>query len=226
MGAKTLATFRSDLLLELGNRQDVTESTQTQWINSSYADLCTRDTFWGLRVPLKFLFPELNTSTTKNTTAYRAYIDVPTDCLVTATIHDTSNDVKLKNIAWRDYVRKTGRDDSGEADKPTLWVRYGSYYYLYPTPDSTYVMTVYYRKRPAALSATTDTTAIGAEWDEVILKLAVIQSLMRLKDYEKAEVEKKEWLDVVASKISIYRQEMGDRGDYMKPDPAYFDWSY
>jgi hypothetical protein len=226
LGQKALSVFRSDLLLELGARTDTTTTQQDQWINAAYTDLTTRDTFWGLRVPFKFAFPELNTSTTKTTTAYRPYIDVPTDALVASTIHDTSNDVKLKNMAWRDYIRKTGRADTASAGKPTYWTRYGSYYYLYNTPDSAYVMTVYYRKRPALLSATTDVTAIGAEWDEVILKLAVIQTLMRFKDYEKAEVEKKEWLDLVASKVSIYRQEMGDRGDVRKPDQSYFDFTY
>jgi hypothetical protein len=49
---------------------------------------------------------------------------------------------------------------------------------------------------------------------------------MRFKDYEKAEAEKKEWLDVVASKVLLYTHEMGDRGDYMKPDQSYHSWGY
>ena len=228
MGSKALSTFQADLILEIGSRTDVTAALQKQWLNSAYLDLTTRDRFWGVRVPFRYMFPELNTSTTTGTTttAYRPYISVPSDMLVTHTIIDTTNDQKLKNMSWSDYIRKTGRNNSDDADKPTRWLRYGSYYYLYPTPDSSYVMEVFYRKRPAELSAATDVTAIGAEWDEIILKLAVIQTLMRFKDYEKAEAEKKEWLDVVASKVLLYTHEMGDRGDYMKPDQSYNSWGY
>ena len=172
------------------------------------------------------MFPELDTSTTSTTQADRAWITVPTDKLTTYTIFDTSNDKKLKNIARADYIRRTGRADTDQADKPTHWLTMGTKYYLYPTPDAAYVMEVFYRKRPADMSASTDVTVIGSEWDEVVLKLAVIQSMMRLKDYEKAEIEKKEWLDVVASKIQLYRAEMGDRADYLKPDPSYNQWGY
>jgi hypothetical protein len=226
VGAKDFSTFKTDLIIELGSRTDITTTLQGQWVNSAYTDFTTRAQFWGLRVPYKFMFPELNTSAIINTVGDRAWISVPTDMLVTTTIHDTSNDRKLKNMAWRDYIRKTGRGDSDESGTPNYWCRYGTYYYLYPTPDDSYVMEAFYRKRPTSLSASTDVTAIGAEWDEVILKLAVIQSLMRLKDYEKAEIEKKEWLDVVASRVQLYTQEMGDRGDYMKPDQSYHQWTY
>jgi hypothetical protein len=226
MGTKTLAGFRADLLLELGSRTDTTTTQQDQWINASYMDLTTRSNFWGLKVPIKYMFPELNVSSTAYTQEDRAYIDVPSNCLVTYTIVDTSNDNKLKNVGWRDYIRRTGRNDTDSSGEPTSWTRYGSYYYLYPTPDSAYNIEIYYRKRPTLLSATTDTTAIGTEWDEAILKLAVIQTMMRFKDYEKAEIEKKEWMDMMASRIGIYTQEMGDRGDYMKPDQGYHQWGY
>jgi hypothetical protein len=172
------------------------------------------------------MFPELSVSTTVNTLAERAWVLVPTDMIITETIHDTTNDVKLKNIAWRDYIRKSGRGDSDESGEPTHWVRRGGYYYLWPTPDAAYVLEVFYRKRPAALSAATDVTVVGAEWDEAILKLAVIQTLMRFKDYESALVEKKEWMDMMASKVGIYTQELGDRGDFMKPSQAYHTWTY
>lgn len=172
------------------------------------------------------MFPELNVTANKTTVAQQAWVTVPTDMLITYTIHDTTNDRKLKGIGWREYMRRTGRADSDSADDPTHWVRYGGNYYLYPTPDAAYVLDVSYRKRPTALSAATDVTAIGAEWDEAILKLAVIQTLMRFKDYEPALVEKKEWLDMMASKIGIYTQELGDRGDYLKPDQSYHQWGY
>lgn len=226
MGAKSFSTFKTDLVLETGARTDFTTTLQGQYINSALTDFTTRDTFWGLRVPFKFMFPELNTSTTVSTVEDRAWITAPTDKLITYTIHDNSNDKKLKNINWRDYIRRAGRGDTDEAGSPTHWATYGSSYYLYPTPDDSYVMEIYYRKRQAELSGSADVTAIGAEWDEVILKLAVIQTLMRFKDYEKAEIEKKEWLDVVASRVRLYSQEMGDRGDYMKPDQNYFNWNY
>ena len=61
---------------------------------------------------------------------------------------------------------------------------------------------------------------------EPILKLAVIQSMMRLHDYEKAAIEKKEWVDMMAGKLGFYENEEKDRDEQFSVDPAYKDYRY
>lgn len=71
------------------------------------------------------------------------------------------------------------------------------------------------------MSANTDTTAVGEEWDEAILKLAVIQSLRRLKQYDRAALEEEAWMVMMRRKLGIYDAQTRDQTDTMRPD-----WSY
>jgi hypothetical protein len=90
---------------------------------------------------------------------------------------------------------------------PTEYVRLGTSIYLSPTPDAATALTIYYRKVPAPLAATTDVTVLGTEWDEPILKLAVIRAHQALKEYDLAELEKKAWTEDVLGLMGIYNQE-------------------
>ncbi len=225
MGERTYAEMCADLKFHLGNRTD-SDTNIANWINVAYKDLTTRNMLWGVKMPEQYIFPELNTSASKSTTDGVAYVTVPTDALYVATIDDTTSKRKLVNIPWREYIKHPDRATTTSEGAPTKWVRYGLNLYLYPTPDATYALTVYYRKRPAELVNASDVTLVGDEWDEPILKLAVIQSFRRFGEYEKAEVEKKEWVDMMAAKVGMYFREESDRETYRKPDMTYFTSGY
>lgn len=223
MGDKAFSVFASDLTYELGNRTDIAASVGA-WINTAYLEFTTRNQFFGFKFPKYFYFPELETSASATTTAGTDYVALPSDALILYTIHDNTNDNKLGGIKFREYVDKTGRATSASRSKPLYWLRYGSQIKLYPTPDGAYSLTVYYRKRPTALSLDGDVTAIGAEWDEAILKLAVIQSMMRLKQYDTADVEKKALVELLAGKVDIYDKEQRDLKKFFAPDIAYLNY--
>jgi len=225
MGVKKFSEFKDELKFELGRPNDTSLDSYTGgWINTAYIQLTTRNKFWTINK--RFYFPELEVSTSDDTTDGQAYIDVPSGCLVIRTLWDSTSDIKLTKISWLDYVNKTGRADSSSEGAPTKWCRQGDYIYLNPTPDGTYTIYIYYRKIPTLLSANDDTTAIGTEWDEPILQLAVMQSHMRLGEFDKAEVKKKEWLETVGSLVGVYEQEKFDREDIRKPSIAYLDYKY
>ena len=225
MGVKSFASLKEELVFELGNRPDVTTPTDYagKWVNAAYMILCTQNRMWGLRK--NWYFPELEASETKTTTDGVAYISVPTDCLIVRHIWDSTNDVLLTNISWYNYLRSVGRANTSSEGKPTQWVRRGNYLYLYTTPDATYSEVVHYRKRPALLTGVA-VTVIGAEWDDIIIKLAKIRALMALGEYTKAEVEKKEFIEMVTNVIGIYDQEEKARRDYMYVDPFYKKYEY
>jgi hypothetical protein len=225
MGDKTYATFQSDLTFYLGNRGDISAYVGG-WINTAYRDLATRDMFWSMSLPSGFIFPQLATSASSNTTDGVAYVAMPTDAFVLNTIHDATNDRKLESIPFKEYIEKANRADTDSEGKPQHWTRRGTSIFLYPTPDATYSLTVYYRKVPAAMSGGTDVTVLGAEWDEPILKLAVIQSLMRLGEYDKANYEKADWQESVAARVGAYLRNETDRKTYLIPDPATMNFEY
>ena len=73
------------------------------------------------------------------------------------------------------------------------------------------------------MSDSDDTTAIGEEWDEIILKMAVWQTLMRLKEYDKAEKEKEVVDEMIRDLRGIYDRENIDRDDILQPHQAYIN---
>lgn len=218
MGNRTFSTFQDNLIFELGERTDI-DSRVDDWINTAYMTLTCKSLFPELRQP--FIFPELETSTSSDTTDGTAYISAPTDALFVRTCWDSTSDKKLTKIALRDYWDKTGRADTDSEGAPTEWVRHGSYIYLSPTPDDTYSITVYYRKRPTALSEDADTTVIGAEWDEIIQRLAKVQSLIRFGEYDKVAPERQELNALIKDLIYTQGQEELDREDRRIPHPAW-----
>ena len=186
---KSFTTFKSELLWALGGLASADVNSQEgNWINVAYLDFCSKNKFLRFEVPQTFDFPELNTTTTETGNDGDAYIPKPSDGLLVYAVWDMTNDNELsyKDHSW--YVAQAGRADASCEARPSCWIPYGDKLYLYPTLNAEYNFRIYYRKRPALLTGT-NTTVIGAEWDEPILMLAVIRGFMLLRDFEKA----KEW---------------------------------
>lgn len=220
MGTKTFTEFQDDLVFNLGKRADL-DTYKDDWINTAYMTLTTGNRFWGLKK--NFYFPELETVGSANTVDGTAYISTPADCLVIRQVWDSTSDVKLDRIGWKTYVEYTGRADASSEAAPSEYIRQGAYIYLYPTPDAVYAMRVYYRKRPAVLTGA-NTTVIGAEWDEPIVKLATAQSWLRLQDLGKYKAWREEFLSDVSGLIGIYDREEEDEDGFIRPDTAYLNW--
>ena len=231
MGAKTFTTFQSDLIFELGNRDDL-DDKKGDWINHAYITLTTMNRFWGLN--RDFHFPELMDFSTTSCTDGTAWVQTAERCLYVTDVWDTTNDVHLHNISHSKYVGKVGRDTAASEGDPKYWVVHGAtgnndeykVVWLYPTPDSSQGIRIYYRKIPAEMEQNADVTDIGVEWDEPLLQLAVVQSHMRLNEFDRAEVKKKEWVDMVSGLIGIYDKEQLARREVRKPSLAYIDRPY
>lgn len=228
MGTWTFTNFKDYAKFQCGQRTDLETGTNYYgvWVNAAYIDLTTRNKFWQLRIPKRFYFPELETSTTKTTTDGTAYVAMPTDALIIREVYDTTNNVHLEQIPWSKYIHKTDRTTSTAEGDPTQWVRQGSNIYLYRTPGTTGdTITIYYRKIPAVLTGTS-ATVIGIEWDEPILHLALNKGFMWLHEYDKAEIHKKEFIDMVTSLIDVYYEEEKARRDFIQLDTGYNQFEY
>ena len=223
MGTLTYTQMKDRLRFMHGMRLDFSSPIDYygQWISTSYLTLTTANRLYSIQ--RNFYFPELETDTSASpytpTVAHQAYVSVPSDCLIIRQIHNLTSDALLTATTWYLYMKATGR--ASTYAKPTQWIRRGTKIFLLPTPDAVYNLNVSYRKRPDALSDASDTTEIGAEWDEPIIKLAYIQSLERLGEYEKAELEKKDFSELVTNMLGVYDQEEKARRDYLVPDYLY-----
>jgi hypothetical protein len=228
VGAKAFSTFKTDLKFHLGRVNDTTLDTYTAgWLNTAYITLTTKNRFWGLK--RDFYFPELFDFSSTSCTDGTAWVQTAARCLYVEEVWDTTNDVQLHKISWNDYISKAGRADTDSEGDPTHWVVHGATgnnneyrkVWLNPTPDSSQGINIYYRKIPAELSEDDDVTAIGVEWDEPLLQLAVIQAHMRLNEFDRFELKKQEWLDAVSGLIGIY-----DKEDLARKDIRSLNYGY
>ena len=226
MGNWSYTNFQAYLKTRLGNRDDVESPVNYLgiWTNSAYLDLTTKNRFWGLK--RNFDFPQLRAvDSTKSTSDGVAYVAAPTDTLIIYQVRDTTSDSRLRRISFEEYTNKSGTADTDAEGVPTLWTRFGTYVYVYLTPDATYALNIFYRKIPAVLSGVGDTTAIDASWDSTILELATIKGYTWLQQYDKAEMARKQLLADLADKMGIYDKEDNSRRDIMTPDPNYYDFT-
>lgn len=218
MGTYTFDNFRDYLKLEMGQRADLESPTNfySIWINAAYLGLTTRDRFFDMKK--SFWFPELEDIKTATTSAGIPYVLTPTGTLVIRRIWNTTDDAYLGPMTKDEYYKKLSKATTASRGTPTKYVRLGANTYLSPTPVGTTALTFYRRMVPDILVEDDDVTVLGPEWDEPILKLAVIQSYMRLKEYDFAEVERKAWVDDVTNLINIYAQEERANEVVLGPD--------
>lgn len=217
MGVKTFAQMQADLKFELGQRDDL-DDYYDDWINAAYKTLTTSQKLFKMKK--KLYFPQLETSGNVNTVDGTAYVAVPATCLIIRDIWNSTDDQILRQIGAREYREKLGRANTSSEGAPTLWNRQGSSVYLYPTPDAVYTLTVYFKRRVTTLTGTA-VTLLGEEWDNMIVKLAVIQSLARLKEYGYLEAEQALWAEEADALSGIYYEEEEARNVVWHVDPTY-----
>ncbi len=219
MGEKTKTEFEDELRLNIGDN-DFLDDNLTSYINIAYLTITTQKRVLGINRDVRF--PELEVfDDAQFTSDGQPYINVPINCHLIRYLWDKTNDTKLNAISHREYIKKSGRADSDAEDKPLKWVRRGTFIFLYPTPDAAYNMYVYYKKRPIDLSDDVETTAIGAEWDEAILQMAVYQTHLRLGEFDHAKVKKEYLMELLHSLAGMYDEEHRDRKDIFRPDETY-----
>lgn len=155
----TLDEMRTEVQAILGGRSDATDDIVDDYINAAYKQLA-----------MSFRFYELeNTSTSTTTVSGTASYAVPTGCRQTISIVDTTNKNKLepRDIAWYEQ-QDTSTDVTGA---PEYYVRYGSNYLLWPTPDGAYSLRIRYTALPDTIT-TGEEPVYSVEWHRVLVFLA------------------------------------------------------
>lgn len=223
MGDRTYSEFRNEIRFNLGNPDisDLSDTKIGEWFNQSYLNFCTKDKFYGVRMPKEFFFPELDDDTIKTTSDGSPYVAKPAGCLNIYTCFDNTNKKKLTYKYFKEYIEKTDRATASARTNPVFWSPFKDKIYLYPTPDAIYQIAIYFRKKVSKLSSDSHVTLIGEEWDEPMTQYATTWSLKRMKQYDEAERWKIEFLTTVQDMLGIYLIEERDTGSTMQPDPNY-----
>ena len=228
-GTKTFAVMVDEVELAFGQRTDIATAAGG-WVNDAYMRITTADSLWGTRFHAYFPTLEIQSAAT-STTDGTSYVTTPTDCLFIRHIWDSTSDVKLAKISLADYIERTGRETATAEGKPREWTRRADTtkgndkIYVYPRPDATYALVIYYRAKPAALTGT-NATVIGVEWDEPIVTLACAIGAQRLQMFDAAKIYKEEFKDIIRGIACVYYQEDHDKTDYRKVGPYIEGFGY
>jgi hypothetical protein len=214
MGLSTFSELTAALKFRHGNNDEF-DAYYGGWVNRGYRQLVTMDRQWGIKRSL--FFPELMTSADASTVAGTATVAKPTDCYYITEVYDATNNQHLKWMSWNSYVAMTDRYTA--TGKPTKWHRVGASVYLYPTPDAVTTIRMYYRKIPAVLAGSA-VTAIGVEWDDIILDLADFNSRMWAGEYDKAKIMKESATARISEMMTAYDDEAKSKDERLSPDIA------
>lgn len=162
----------TELRARLGGRTDV-EARLPVWLNDAYFEL--------LLSPTIEIF-ELDTAVTVPTIAgLRIYSLVSlTNLWHILGMLDETNEREVRRWSWKafDQIRRT-------TGQPTKYARFGTNFYLDPTPNGVYNLLLRYRQRPNEL-AEGGSTVTGREWDEPLLHLAAEKGYIGLERHEQA----------------------------------------
>ena len=238
MGVLTFEELTSYTKFQIGGRRDVESATDESanlhgvWVNFAYKALCNQNRFHGLRI--NYTFPELmidNTGT--NTTAGTTYVDTPATILGTPhEVFDETSNVHLKWRPWSWYVDKTDRDTEASRGNPKYWTIYGAgatagtkRMYLYSTPDNTYSIYIYFRKKALTLTGTS-VTLIGEEWDQIILQMAVCEGYKWLREWSNYDKELAIVQEAIAGIIGHEQVSELARKETIQPSSAYSQLDY
>lgn len=223
MGTTTFAEFKQYVKHRFGNDDELDTGSSSgtnyygKWVNDAYLLLTTQQKLWALK--RRFRFPQLETFSYTSTVDGTPYISYPTDAVAIREVFDNTSKYRLRWIPWGKYLGYTDRADTNAEGPPTEWVGYGGYVYLHPTPGAAYTIQAYYRKKPTLLSAASDKTVIGSEWDEAIVDIATYLGKVYMRQFDEAKVFKAEATEKLAGVITSYDQEELSRNEYFQPDP-------
>lgn len=177
----------TEVKARIGNRSGI-DSRITQWVNDSYFEL--------MLLP-RFVFHELEKTSTIVTVVNTASYSLPTDLWFILNVTDTTNGREIRKGSWRSFDRRPAT--SGQVAR---YDRFGSGIQLDPPPNAIITMTVRYRFRPTELTAG-GSHLLGREWDEVIIVLATVKAFEALEQQQQAAVQRQLLEGLMGIRLSV-----------------------
>lgn len=123
-------------------------------------------------------------------------------------IVDPSNnviDISQSYLPFREFNRRFPLPASVEAGPPTAWTVHGGKLYLNRPTDTTYILRLFYLKKPLVLAADEDVPEIPEEFAEVLVLGAYYRVLERNEDFDQANyIKGGQYAEEVDKMVSRY----------------------
>lgn len=153
-------------------------------LSNDDADLLLNQAYWELLDSTPFREKE-TTSTFSFVDGTRLYqAPSPFEAVQGIAIYDTDDNKHSRldrmSMAWYEERYDSDTDNKG---KPEYYARYGSNFYVWPTPDEAYGGVIYYWTTLTDLSDANDTPEIPQAWHEIILYGAGWRRMVELGDF-------------------------------------------
>lgn len=201
----TRTQMETQIKFRLGNRTDI-DSQITLAVQSSYIELAT-----GLNIPETEETAVLTLSTTDTVKIY----EMPTDILYPIAIRNETEGERLEPLSIRNYDRIKDQSTRG---KPSHYVWWRNELIIWKPNDTTArTLALRYRKRPAELSASTSTSVLPLEWDEVIMQGAYFRMFDWLQMKQEAQLAKQEYVQMLQRRVNRLAEAQFDRNESAAP---------
>lgn len=190
--------LKTDLRDECGNptTTDVTDAKLGKYINYAYRDIATQYRHHNARSYCRF-----------DTIGSASRYALPASCGVLRTIRNVTKGYKLRKY---DAVEVASKGLEVAEGSPTHYSRNQDYIELYPTPESTEIIELYYEQLIVDLSDDLDVPVLLVGWHVGIVKLARWYYFDGLRSYTEAKLAKDSFLEWASNKISEFDQEKSD----------------
>lgn len=188
MGTLTLAEMRSELLVALGNRDDITAAQLNRWINLSQIRIARTRTWKEMRVVQDFSIAYTGVA---ETDSFTPFVSIwPTrrpKVIYDIRIIDGTSSLLLhrRGMKERDYFNANPAGNS--PNKPVSYLEWQDKLEWAPVPNKAYTARIRAALWPAILSADTATSDLDDK-DDLIIKLAENRALRSLKNHEAANL--------------------------------------
>lgn len=198
---ETLLSLRTELLLALGNRNEVTAARANGWINWAYIDLASSLDLDDLKGSLAF-------STVAASYRYKLPVEVMSTrglSTIDTVTYGSLGGTPLRKIELHAY-----RLRSELSDEPTEYFREKNLLILWPTPKAVRSMALDFWIRPTYMTADTHSPVLPQEWHEAIFLNARKKGFVALQEYDKALAAENDFVQLVRRKQD--RDEQEDKG--------------
>ena len=194
MGIMTATAMTAEVTRRI-NRTDLNSSIAT-WLYRAALDLSTYRKFFG------------NEKTDTMVQAVdTAIANWPSDMLVPIRLEWSDGSVYY-NCAVKDLVYVRELYHAGSTGRPDYVARHGGVAYFDRVADQAYTWTVYYKFRIVAFT-TTQTSPLGGEWDEALIRHATYNAFATLRQWQLADYHLKSYYSYVQGRLGDVEETEG-----------------
>ena len=171
----------------LADRADYTVALAKADVNRAYKKICNAFRFYEIDDT------DTSIATVDGTSSYSVPSGIR-EIISMKVTGDTEYQILQQEMGW--YERQDTTDDN--KGLPEYYIRHGSLFYFWPTPDDAYDIRIQYRTMPDDMSADGDEPVIPEEWHEAIAASAASTACFKYGMAQRGQELKNEYLGLIS----------------------------